>query len=235
MYATMNIMSTQFYTYLWIDPKTNIPRYVGKGCGYRAYHHLKSNSRIGNLLRKRIRDGYSPQPIIHYEVDEDTALEMEKFWINHFGREDLGLGTLFNLTNGGDGTSGKILSEDSRNKISLKLKNNKNGLGTKRTEEVRLKMSIAQKLVDRSNHPAWNKGLTMSEEFCHNISKRMKGCKSYERTTEMNLASSLRQKNRIITIDHRNKLSKATTYASCIFCKKTTTITVIHRDHKKCQ
>jgi len=103
----------QFYTYLYVDPKTNKPIYVGKGKGDRAYVHTYQSSRpkngarkLFNVIQKRIREGYCIEPIIQYEEDEQTALEMEKFWINLFGREDLKQGTLFNLTDGGQGLAG---------------------------------------------------------------------------------------------------------------------------------
>lgn len=88
----------QFYVYMYKDPKTNEVVYIGKGQKKRAWSHLKSTSRLGWMLQKRIREGYDPQPIISNCADEQHALNMEKFWIYFYGREDQGTGTLFNLT-----------------------------------------------------------------------------------------------------------------------------------------
>jgi hypothetical protein len=100
----------KYYVYLWIDPKTGIERYVGKG-GYpqRVLDHWYANTRLGYMLRKRKREGFNPQPVfIKQGLDELTASAVEKFWIKVYGREDLGTGALFNLTDGGDGCSGRI-------------------------------------------------------------------------------------------------------------------------------
>lgn len=71
------------------------------------------------MLRKRIKEGYDPQPIISYEADETTAHQMEMFWIAFYGRADLGTGTLFNLTDGGEGISGFIPTDETKKKMSL--------------------------------------------------------------------------------------------------------------------
>lgn len=95
-------MDKQYYTYLWKDPKTNVPIYVGKGQQKRAWDHLRAHSKLGCTLRKRIREGFNLQPIIHYEADEQQAYFMEKVWIMLHGRADLGEGTLFNKSEGGN-------------------------------------------------------------------------------------------------------------------------------------
>jgi NUMOD3 motif len=106
----------QFYTYLYRDPKDDTPIYVGKGTGKRAWAHQRTKSHIGNVIRKRKREGYTVEPIINYEVDEATAHHMEMFWIDFYGRADLGKGTLFNRTDGGEGLANP--SEGTRAKIS---------------------------------------------------------------------------------------------------------------------
>lgn len=100
----------QFYTYLYVDPVSGVPVYVGKGSNKRAFHHLRasSNQRLNRLIKKRLLDGVVMKPVVHFEVDEVAAHEMEKFWIALFGRADLQTGSLFNLTDGGEGTSGVV-------------------------------------------------------------------------------------------------------------------------------
>jgi len=99
---------TQFYTYIYLDPKDNTPIYVGKGKENRVHTHFKGKGKLGNVLRKRKAEGYTPQPIIINMPSEAEALQLEIFWIMYYGRADLSLGTLFNLTNGGDGATGNI-------------------------------------------------------------------------------------------------------------------------------
>ena len=97
------------YVYLYEDPKTGIPRYIGKGTGNRAYAHLKSshNHRLHNMIKKRAKEGFNPMPrILKNDISPLVACAVEIFWIAVFGRDDTGKGSLFNATDGGDGASG---------------------------------------------------------------------------------------------------------------------------------
>jgi hypothetical protein len=51
------------------------------------------------------------------DLPEGKAFEWEKFYIKHYGRIDLGTGILRNLTDGGEGQSGRIASEAVREKL----------------------------------------------------------------------------------------------------------------------
>ena len=98
----------RFYTYLYRDID-GTPIYVGKGTGRRALSHFKADSHLGRLLKKRLRDGHKIKPeFLCKDVDEEFAFFVEIEMIRHYGRKDLGIGTLFNLTDGGDGNSGCI-------------------------------------------------------------------------------------------------------------------------------
>jgi hypothetical protein len=86
----------EFYTYLWLR-EDGTPYYVGKGQGRRAQR--------GHV---RIFPPIDPSRILIQEFpSEADALEAEKFLISYYGRKDLGVGCLRNLTDGGEGTSGR--------------------------------------------------------------------------------------------------------------------------------
>jgi hypothetical protein len=113
----------QFYTYLYRDID-GTPIYIGKGTKKRAWVHFKdkSNSRLGNLLRKRLKDGVLIEPeFLCKDVDEEFAFFVEEEMIRKYGRIDLGTGTLFNLTDGGDGVSGLVMSTESKAKFSARI------------------------------------------------------------------------------------------------------------------
>jgi hypothetical protein len=97
---------TDFYTYLYRDIDRT-PIYVGKGKGNRAYVHFNGDTHLSNLLRKRLKDGYKIEPEINYHINEEWAFAIEMCLIQSYGRADLKTGTLFNLTNGGEGPSGR--------------------------------------------------------------------------------------------------------------------------------
>ena len=110
---------SDFYVYMYRDPLTNQPFYVGKGLNNRAEAHLKdaknpdNNSRNYyntiklNKIRKILNRG--EEPVVEYlceNMTEQDAFEFEIFLINQIGRLVLNEGPLTNLTEGGEGTLG---------------------------------------------------------------------------------------------------------------------------------
>jgi hypothetical protein len=50
-----------YYVYIYRDIDGTVI-YVGKGKEGRAWLHFKSKTHLGNLLRKRLRDGFKIEP-----------------------------------------------------------------------------------------------------------------------------------------------------------------------------
>lgn len=146
-----------FYTYLYRDID-NTPIYVGKGTKNRATHHFRSKTHLGCLLRKRYKEGYKIEPVfLCKDVDEELAFFVEIEMIRHYGRKDLGTGSLLNRTNGGEGHSGFIQSEET------KAKRRKSCTGLKRSDETKQRMSqrqIGSKNARYGKKP-WNSGIKM--------------------------------------------------------------------------
>lgn len=135
----VNPNNSIFYVYVYLDPRKpgyyvfgnyifeHEPFYVGKGSNGRMYKHLyefRGNRHLHNKIKK-IRKEYDCDPIIikvNEMITEDEAFEIEKELICVIGRWDKKLGTLCNHTDGGDGSSGIIVSEETRQKMSEKLK-----------------------------------------------------------------------------------------------------------------
>lgn len=141
-----------FYVYL-LRNLVNGKVYVGKtGNLYNRLHSHLSISRLGannnhyiasgqyNLIHKAIFKYGAEQfefiTLGEYETEaESLACEIEfirlhKSNVNRFGKQ---FG--YNLTDGGEGTSGKLHSEESKNKIRKKA------IGRYHSEETKLKMS----------------------------------------------------------------------------------------------
>ena len=98
-----------YYTYAYLrEDKT--PYYVGKGKGRRVY--LKHQKGI-SVPKDKTRIIFLKQ-----NLTEEEAFKHEIYMIAVFGRKDLGTGILRNKTNGGDGASGAVRSEEQRKNIS---------------------------------------------------------------------------------------------------------------------
>lgn len=124
-----------FYIYLHIKQTNGEPFYVGKGKGQRAHTKQYRNTFWHNIVNKH---GYD---IIFLEenLSEEIAIEQEQYWITRIGRRDLHLGTLVNLTDGGDGQTGYVYTPTHRLNMSNAQK------GRTVTDITKEKISIAHK------------------------------------------------------------------------------------------
>lgn len=172
-----------FYTYIYYDPsKNNEPFYVGKGKDKRAWDHLRLDKRnyFINKLKGMISKGIQPIIGIYGGLDEEFAFFLEKELISHYGRRDIGTGCLCNMTDGGEGFSGGVMSAESRKKIA---ESNRNldyvAIGKKVSIALtgkKLSPEHVEKIAakKRGSTP-WNKGKTMDEEFGKKVSEAQKG------------------------------------------------------------
>lgn len=201
-----------FYTYVLLDPRKPgrytydsvsylyEPFYVGKGHGNRVLNHVrdKSKNHKCHKIQSILKEGfacYFYTKIIR-DVTEKEAINKEVELIKCIGRNDLYLGPLTNLTDGGDGIVGNIYSKEARERISKAKKGKKKSKETKRkmsesfklrppvSVETRIKMGISQRkrkgtFTDstRKKISEANKNRTHSEETRKKISKANKGRK----------------------------------------------------------
>lgn len=141
---------TQFYAYIYRDPsRANEPIYIGKGSGRRAWAHLKPIKRrhpFTQRLNKMIRENVQPDIEVIDAIDEDHAFFLEKCLIAVIGRKDLGKGPLLNRTDGGEGDSGKIISDETRRKMS-EAQRRVQGAAQNRPEVKAERVKIATRLM----------------------------------------------------------------------------------------
>lgn len=102
----------RFYVYMIFD-LSGIPRYVGKGSGARWKRRDRhcDNPHLANIFKAA--GGSLPIVKVRERLTEDEAFETEKALISAIGREAFG-GTLTNVTDGGEGTSGAVMSAEWR-------------------------------------------------------------------------------------------------------------------------
>lgn len=140
------------YLYRHIRLDKNEPFYIGIGSdtNFKRANWKFRNNKIWNSIVNKT--SYEVEILLDGLTWEE-ACNKEKEFIKLYGRKDKQTGILSNLTDGGEGTYGHILSNSSKMLISLKLK------GRKLTEETRNKMSNG--MIGRI--PS-NKGIKMSKE-----------------------------------------------------------------------
>jgi group I intron endonuclease len=140
----------------------NNKRYIGKTTKTitdRFNSHLAtakygSKTYLHKALRKYGQEKFKISLIEKDIFSEDILAEREKFWIKKISPE-------YNMTKGGEGSTGRILSEESLIKMSIKSKNRKRN---PHSEETRQKISSALK------------GRPLTNERKQNISKSKLGC-----------------------------------------------------------
>jgi hypothetical protein len=123
----------EYYTYAYLR-EDGTPYYIGKGKKYRAYTN-GGKPCCRPPTKNRII-------ILKNNLTEDDAHKHEIYMINVFGRRDIGTGILRNKTNGGEGKSGWVPSQETRNKLK------KANIGKRHTKETCKKMSKS-----RIGHP----------------------------------------------------------------------------------
>lgn len=163
------------------------PFYIGKGYDEeknyksrdRQFYHIKEAKRKKkqiknknllkiNKIKKIIKTTGNDPIIIIYKnnLTEQKSLSLEKHMIKTIGRYDFKKGPLTNLTNGGEGSSGRPMNENTKYGL---LKANKGRICSKKQKE---KTSKALK------------GKTFSKERNEKISKALKGHEFSEETLE---------------------------------------------------
>jgi len=172
-----------FYVYMLIDPRNNLPFYIGKGQiidkynrKYRRFKdHLsdkKGNNKfkinvINKILEENKEVGFN---IVQDNLNELESFEIEKQLILKYGLRINNEGILTNLTMGGEGSSGYKHTDETKNKQSCLMKKileskTANFKGCRHSTTTRIKMSESQQLYN-TNNPDIRKGrkLNISQE-----------------------------------------------------------------------
>ena len=185
-----------YYTYAFLR-EDRTPYYIGKGKGNRAYRRRDKGIKPPKDKSKIL--------ILKQNLTEEESFRHEVYMIAVFGRKDLGTGILHNRTNGGDGVSGAVVSDETRRKMSEALK------GKPRSKEIRRKISEAHKgkthsEKSRRNMSESQKGKTISEETKRKLSEAKKG-KTHSEETKRKLSEA--KKGKTFSEEHNRKLSES--------------------------
>jgi hypothetical protein len=196
----------EYYTYAYLR-EDRTPYYIGKGKGDRI-----------NSKQRSIKPPKDKSRIIllKQNLTEEEAFRHEIYMIAVLGRKDLGEGILHNRTDGGEGSSGAIISEETRIKMSEAQK------GKIVSEETKIKLSVANKNPSeetRRKMSEWirseetrikiseaSKGHNVSEETRRKISEAHKG-KTHSEETKKKLSEV--RKGKTHSEESKRKISEA--------------------------
>ena len=129
---------TGFYVYAYLR-EDGSPYYIGKGSGMRAWN----TNHVINLPKNK-----NKIVVLEQGLSEIGALAIERRMIRWYGRKDTKTGILYNQTDGGEGVTGKIVTQQTRDKIRKKLKGK--SIGARSCET---KAKISKKLLGTKRGP----------------------------------------------------------------------------------
>lgn len=137
--------------------------YIGIGSRKRSYSRYSRNKYCLSVRSKAEKEGTFSVEILFEDLTWEQACMIECQLIQQYGRRDLGTGCLTNMTDGGEGKTGAIFSDEHKEKLRKRLQDKNHPMN--------------QFGVIGSNHPAF--GHTVSQEEKNKLSelakKRFKG------------------------------------------------------------
>jgi hypothetical protein len=190
--------------YKHIRRDTNEVFYIGIGNDKKRAYNKRNRSSYWKLIVEKY--GYDIE-LIETNVSWETACETEKQLIKEYGRMDLGLGSLVNMTDGGDGTHGIIVLNETKEKMSksAKLRNTKppSRKGAKHTKETiqkqkEVKIGKKRKPFNNEHKEKISKSL-IGKKASEETKQKMKKPKSKEHIEKMREA-------RLRFLENKNKL-----------------------------
>lgn len=124
--------------------------YVGIGKGLERVYSKNNRSKYWNRV---VEKHQRTVEILASDLSWEEACELEIFLIQEYGRKNLGLGNLINMTDGGEGILGYSHSQQAKDKLSFANKNRSEETrakiplhrrGTKASDEARKKMTLSR-------------------------------------------------------------------------------------------
>ena len=171
------------YVYKHIRLDNNEIFYIGVGSDERRIDSDKSRNKFWkNIVKKH---GIKRE-IIEDNLSWEDAIIREQYWIKFYGRKNNNTGILCNMTDGGEGSYGRILSEETKNKISESHK------GKTLTYEHKLKISDGNKGIPKPK----------PENFGEQMREIMKG---RIRTEDSKIKQSISTKETLLKIKDKLK------------------------------
>lgn len=169
------------YLYRHIRIDKNVPFYIGIGSDETYKRAIGTNPR-SRFWKAIVNKSDYEVEIMLDDLTWEEACEKEKEFIKLYGRRNINSGTLVNLTDGGEGNIGMIVSDETKAKKSKSMKHNYDSGKMIITEERRLKMSESMKMQFANGRRVQNKGTHLSDEHKRKVSIGRAGIGHTEQT-----------------------------------------------------
>jgi len=178
------------YIYKHIRKDKSEPFYIGIGSDKTYYRAHRMDGR-NNLWKKIASKTEIEVVIVKDNITWDEACEGEKNLIKEYGRINNKTGILANLTEGGEGTIGKLLSDETRFLLG------KGNRGKKRTDESKHKQSISTKGIKKSEEHKekirmFRLGKKWDDETKKKISQNKKGNQPWNKGLSLSVESKIK-------------------------------------------
>lgn len=162
------------YVYRHIRLDKNEPFYIGIGSDDDNYNRSRAKTDRNKYWKNITEKTNYDIEIISDDLTWEQACEKEKEFIELYGRKHMNTGCLVNMTDGGEGCYGRIISNETRLKISNSNKGKK--IPKEIVEKIRLKL-IGKKHSQetKSKISLASKGKPKSKEHIENFAKARKG------------------------------------------------------------
>jgi hypothetical protein len=149
----------KYYTYAYLR-EDGTPYYIGKG----------KAGRINNKLHAiHLPPEEGRRIFLKQNLTDEEARKHEIYMIAVLGRKDLGTGILRNMTNGGEGCAGRVLSDETKKKLSEAHKGKKKSIEHKKalseaakrrkgSDKWKASASASLKgIMAKEKNPSWGK------------------------------------------------------------------------------
>lgn len=212
------IYKNEYYVYILLDPRkpmnlfykindclnielSHEPFYVGKGKGNRCLSHNYNKEDCNRYKKQKINHIKMENKeiiivILKKDLYENESFKLEKECISIIKRKNKG-GPLTNLTDGGEGSSGTIVSKETRIKHSNNMK------GRKITWSDKISKSEKGKIVSKETRK--KQSIILKEKYLKGELTHIIGKKPSETTKKL-----IGEKSKLMWENNYEKMKKAT-------------------------